>query len=108
MKTKNPKSITINFPPRIENAKDNLPLQYKAEDIAENGPVGFYRNINTVFNGIVFRDVQGNLTYFDTTLGIISAFDREAWTGDMFIYQPQLTCLHIKCDAKISTVNKCK
>ena len=107
MKTKNPKSITVNFPPRNVNAVDNLPLQHKAEDIAKNGPVGFYRNVNAVFTGILFRDVQGNLTYIDTTLGIISAFDTEAWTGDMFVYQPQLTCLHIKCDNKKVAVNKC-
>lgn len=107
MKPKNPKSITINFPPRIANAKDNLPLQYNAEDIAQNGPVGFYRNINTLFNGIVFRDVQGNLTYFDTILGIISPFDRESWSGDMFVYQPQMTCLHIKCDSKSNQIIKC-
>lgn len=107
-KNNNKKSITLNFPPRPIESRDNLPIQYRGNEIGDRGPVGFYRNVDKLYTGIVFRDVQGNITYLDIQMGIIKSFDQNIWCDSTFIYQPQLTCLHIKCDEKILTINKCK
>ena len=104
---KNIKSVTVNFPPVPSNAKQNLPLQYKGSDISERGPIGFYRNIDKLYTGLVFRDVQGNVTYIDVDVGVIKNFDANFWADNFFVFQPQLTCLHIKNSVKNVTVNKC-
>ena len=100
----NKKSVTLRFPPLPINTKQNLPLQYRGFEISQNGPVGFYRNIDKLYTGIVFRDVQGNVTYLDVLVGIIKPFDESIWADSIFVYQPQMTCLHIKSD---STITKC-
>ena len=104
---KSNKSATINFKSLSDDLKESLPLQFKGYEISDKGPVGFYRNINKVFTGIIFRDIKGNLTYFDVSMSTVSCFDTSFWADDLFIYQPQMTCLHIRCDTKNSKLIKC-
>lgn len=74
---------------------DNLPFQCLGVDIKEKGPVGFYKNNDDAYNGVIFKDNNGNLTYFDVTHNAVYPFNDVIWGHDTFIFQPQMTSLKI-------------
>lgn len=58
-------------------------------------PVGFFRNTNKSFKGIVFRDVNGNCTYFDRTHGLVYPMTSEVWCETTFNFIPEMKSLSI-------------
>lgn len=89
---RNNKTATFKFE---HNSADNLPLQCIGYDIKDKGPVGFYKNLNKAFKGVIFRDQMGNITYFDIDYGLIKPFNNLVWGNDQFVFQPQMKCLKI-------------
>jgi len=84
---------------------------YTGDDLCQrhgNAPVGFYRNSNKSFKGIVFRDCNGNCTYFDRTHGVVYDFDHVVWTDTIFNFIPEMTNLSIVFpkEKKVKTVKK--
>jgi hypothetical protein len=74
------------------NGRD-LYRDYTGDDLCQrhgNAPVGFYRNANTSYKGIVFRDCNGNCTYFDRTHGLVYAFERDVWFEAIFNFIPEM------------------
>ena len=63
-------------------------------------PVGFFRNTNKSFKGIVFRDVNGNCTYFDRTHGLVYAFEREVWSESTFNFIPEMKSFTVGFEKK--------
>lgn len=59
-------------------------------------PTGFYTNDDTSYTGIVFRDHNGNCTYFDRTHGCVYAFDKDIWKHSMFTWQSTMSSLAVK------------
>lgn len=90
------KCLKVKFHP---NVKDNLPYQCNGFALIKDGPIGFYKNINTDFKGVVFKDNIGNVTYFDVTYNIVQSFNENVWGYDNFVYQPQMNCLKIVSDS---------
>lgn len=79
------------------NGRD-LYRDYTGDDLCQrhgNAPVGFYRNANESYKGIVFRDINANCTYFDITHGMIYAFDVEIWKNTRFNFIPEMKSLSI-------------
>ena len=103
---RNNKTATFKFEPT--NSKDNLPFQCNGYSITAKGPVGFYKNLNTAFKGIIFKDQMNNVTYFDIDYGLIKTFNESVWGNDQFVFQPQMKCLKIcACNATVSNVTAC-
>lgn len=103
---RNNKTATFKFEPT--NSKDNLPFQCNGYSIADKGPVGFYKNLNTAFKGIIFKDQMNNVTYFDIDYGLIKTFNESVWGNDQFVFQPQMKCLKIcACNDTVSNVTNC-
>ena len=90
---RNNKTATFKFEPT--NSKDNLPYQCNGYSIADNGPVGFYKNLNATYKGVIFKDHMNNVTYFDIDYGLIKPFNESVWGNDQFVFQPQMKCLKI-------------
>ena len=63
---------------------------YTGDDLCQRNatyvPVGFFRNVNKGFKGIVFRDINGNCTYFDRTHGLVYTFEKEVWSEATFTF----------------------
>jgi len=64
-------------------------------DRYSKAPVGFYRNTDESFLGIVFRDINGNCTYFDRTHGMVYEMELEVWEHSMFTFLPNMKSLSI-------------
>jgi hypothetical protein len=75
----------------------NLPYQCNGSSI-EKGPVGFYKNINTIYQGLIFKDTTGNITYFDIASNCVYPFDVAVWGRDNFVYVPNVN-LNISSDS---------
>lgn len=76
----------------------DLYRDYTGDDLCQqhgNAPVGFYSNANKSFKGIVFRDRNGNCTYFDRTHGLIYNFDKDVWFNSTFNFIPEMRSLSI-------------
>ena len=58
-------------------------------------PVGFFRNANKSYKGVVFRDCNGNCTYFDRTHGLVYALEREVWSETIFHFIPEMQSMSI-------------
>ena len=58
-------------------------------------PVGFFRNADQSYKGIVFRDWNGNCTYFDRTHGLVYSFDVEIWKNTCFNFIPEMKSMSI-------------
>ena len=63
-------------------------------------PVGFFRNTNKSFKGIVFRDVSGNCTYFDRTHGLVYPMTREVWCETTFNFIPEMKSFTVGFEKK--------
>jgi len=44
---------------------------------------------------VVFRDCNGNCTYFDRTHGLVYAFEREVWSETIFNFIPEMKSMSI-------------
>lgn len=74
----------------------DLYRDYTGDDLFQRyAPVGFYRNADTTYKGIVFRDANGNCTYFDRTHGMVYPFDREVWKHAMFNFIPDMESITV-------------
>ena len=76
----------------------DLYREYTGDDLYQrlgNAPVGFYRNVNESYKGLVFRDINANCTYFDITHGMVYAFDHEIWKDTIFRFVPEMKSLSI-------------
>lgn len=58
-------------------------------------PVGFFRNADQSYKGIVFRDYNANCTYFDRTHGLVYSFDIEVWKNARFHFIPEMKSMSI-------------
>ena len=63
-------------------------------------PVGFFRNTNKGFKGIVFRDVNGNCTYFDRTHGLVYPMTSEVWCEATFNFIPEMKSFTVGFEKK--------
>ena len=63
-------------------------------------PVGFFRNTNKGFKGIVFRDVNGNCTYFDRTHGLVYPMTSEVWNEATFNFIPEMKSFTVGFEKK--------
>lgn len=73
-------------------------INFTGEELAERhgAPTGFYTNHDTSYTGIVFRDHNGNCTYFDRTHGCVYAFDKDIWKHSRFTWQSTMSSLAVK------------
>lgn len=53
-------------------------------------PVGFYKNTDTSYHGLIFVDQAVNATYFDRTHNMIYNMELEVWKEATFEFQPQI------------------
>lgn len=63
-------------------------------------PVGFFRNANTTYKGIVFRDNGGNCTYFDRTHNLVYPFDKAIWNETVFHLIPEMKSFTVGFEKK--------
>lgn len=73
--------------------------EFTGDDLCQRNatyvPVGFFRNANKSYKGVVFRDCNGNCTYFDRTHGLVYAFEREVWSETIFNFIPEMKSMSI-------------
>jgi hypothetical protein len=53
-------------------------------------PVGFYKNTDTSYHGLIFVDQAVNATYFDRTHNMIYSMELEVWKEATFEFQPKI------------------
>ena len=53
-------------------------------------PVGFYKNTDTSYHGLIFVDQSVNATYFDRTHNMIYSMELEVWKEATFEFQPKI------------------
>lgn len=63
-------------------------------------PVGFFRNANKTYRGIVFRDNGGNCTYFDRTHNLVYPFDKAIWNETVFHLVPEMKSFTVGFEKK--------
>jgi hypothetical protein len=68
-------------------------------DRHSEAPTGFYTNNDTSYKGVVFRDKNGNCTYFDRTHGLVYAFEKDVWDETIFTWQPTMSTMSVKITA---------
>ncbi len=83
----------------VEVNELNTDRDFTGDDLCQRNveyvPVGFFCNANKSFKGIVFRDINGNCTYFDRTHGLVYALEREVWNETIFKFIPDMKSLSI-------------
>lgn len=77
----------------------DLHRDFTGDDLCQRNatyvPVGFFRNANKSYKGVVFRDCNGNCTYFDRTHGLVYALEREVWSETIFNFIPEMKSMSI-------------
>jgi hypothetical protein len=63
-------------------------------------PVGFFRNADTTYNGIVFRDSSGNCTYFDRTHNLVYPLEKDIWSDAVFHLIPDMESFTVGFEKK--------
>ena len=53
--------------------------------------MGFYKNTDTSYHGLIFVDQAVNATYFDRTHNMIYSMELEVWKEATFEFQPKIT-----------------
>lgn len=53
-------------------------------------PVGFYKNTDTSYHGLIFVDQNANATYFDRAHNMIYNMEFEVWKESTFEFQPKI------------------
>ena len=71
----------------------------------DNAPVGFYKNTNETFKGLILKDRYGTLTYFDIEHSSIYPVDMGVWGQEVFIYCPDIS-VHVKLPGQKSKSTK--
>lgn len=97
------KSASLKIKTTVVNELNNY-RDFTGDDLCQRNatyvPVGFFRNANKGFKGIVFRDVNGNCTYFDRTHGLVYAFEREVWSEATFNFIPEMKSFTVGFEKK--------
>ena len=57
---------------------------------AMHPPVGFYKNTDTSYKGLIFVDSNVNATYLDRVHNMIYNMELEVWKNATFEFQPQI------------------
>jgi hypothetical protein len=57
---------------------------------AMHPPVGFYKNTDTSYHGLIFVDQNVNVTYFDRAHNMIYNMELEVWKESTFEFQPKI------------------
>ncbi len=52
--------------------------------------MGFYKNTDTSYHGLIFVDQAVNATYYDRTHNMIYSMELEVWKEATFEFQPKL------------------
>ena len=63
-------------------------------------PAGFFRNANTTYKGIVFRDNSGNCTYFDRTHNLVYPLEKDIWNDAVFHLIPDMESFTVGFEKK--------
>lgn len=101
---KQTKNTVLKFKPEINS---DIPVQYTCAEMVSSGPAGFWKNVNKVFDSVIFKDHSGNLTHFDITYGLVKPFDVDVWATDSFVYQPHTKCLKISVESNNTNIKHC-
>ena len=64
-------------------------------------PVGFFRNADTTYKGIVFRDNSGNCTYFDRTHNLVYPLEKDIWNDTVFHLIPDMESFTVGFEKKV-------
>ena len=64
-------------------------------------PAGFFRNANTTYKGIVFRDNSGNCTYFDRTHNLVYPLEKDYWYDTVFHLIPDMESFTVGFEKKV-------
>lgn len=59
-------------------------------------PSGFYTNTDTSYQGVVFRDHDGNCIYFDVCYHLVYPLVKDIWGETTFQWQSEMTSFTIK------------
>lgn len=81
---------------KTSTSTPSTPKTYTGDDLLdEKAPIGFYRNVDKTYSGIVLVTKCGSCTYFDINSNMVYAFDRITWKNSKFVLIPDMKKIEV-------------
>ncbi len=78
------------------SVKSPTPKIYTGDDLlSEKAPVGFYKNVDKTYNGIILVSKYGYCTYFDVNSGVVYSFNGSVWGNNEFVLIPDMKKIEV-------------